>query len=291
MKIKALFLAVAVVGASFTASATPLYVGTNLTPKNNVSFGLGYTPTKKNFTGTETGTITNYAVKADYNALESLAIGLDLPFYWANKKATGTKSRFGLGNMGLSANWNQRLSATSDDVAYGYSISVPVYFPTANKNETGVVRRSSVALDLVRFSQKWTSVVPTAGLFIENEMFMAKFNSGLAFSYISKDSLAIAGLTGRDKSRFNIPTQLGLSYKVMPNFSVNAEYNTMYLDKSTKTQVAIGAKQSRFRQVASPSISGNFNEMTGQVYANIPVDATSRKANAVAAGLNLGYTF
>jgi len=290
MKIKALFLAVALVGVSFAASATPLYVGTNLSPKNNVSFGLGYTPTKKNFGSTKSGTITNYALKADYNAIESLAIGLDLPFYWANKNATGTKSRFGLGNMGLSANWNQRLNETSDDMAWGYSIALPVYFPTANKIETGVVQASSVALDLTRFGRKWTSVVPTAGLFIENEMFMAKVNTGLAFSYIGNKTAATVG-TKKDKTRFNVPTQLGMSYKVMPNFAINAEYNTMFLDKSTKTAMTIGTKNSRFRQVATPSLSGNIEGMTGQVYANIPVDATSRKANAIAAGVNLGYMF
>ncbi len=293
MKMKALFLAVALVGVSLSASATPLYVGTNLTPQNNISFGFGYTPTKKAYGVTgKTGTITNYALKSDYNVIENLALGLDLPFYWADKNAnitataTTAKAKFGLGNMGINANWNQRLNETSDDMAWGYSVALAAYFPTAVKDETVAVQTSNVALDLHRYGRKWSSIIPTAGLFIENEMFMAKINTGVGYSYIGKKNRGPG-----DQSRFNVPSQLGLSYKVMPNFAVNAEYNTMFLDKTTKAEMAIGTKQARLRQVATPSLSGNFEGIMGQAYVNLPVDSTSRKANALAAGVNLGYMF
>ena len=285
MKLKAIALTVAAVVVSASAYATPIYVGQNLTPSNNVAFGLGYTPTKKSFNTVETGTLMNYALKGDYNVMENLSLGLDLPFYWASKKATQTKSRFGMGNLGFNTNWNQRLSETTDDFGWGYSVSLAAYTPTATRAESGAIVTSNLALDLPRYARGWTSITPTAGLFVENEWFMAKTNIGLAYSMIRKK------YAGGDKNRFNTPAQLGVSFKAMPNLAINAEYNALLLDKKTQAATAIGTDSRRLRQVISPSISGEWSGVMAQVYGNIPVDSTSRKATAVNAGLNMGYMF
>ncbi len=248
--------------------------------------GFGYTPTKKTFSATnDTGTITTYALKGDYNVMENLAVGLDLPFYWGNKKALG-KSRFGLGNMGINTNWNQNLNASTDDFGWGYSISLSAYFPTANKAETGAMADANPTLDLPRYARGWTTVTPMAGLFVQNEWFSAKGNIGMGYTLARKKYTA----TG-DKNRFNTPAQLGVSFRAMPELAINAEYNTILLDKATQNEASIGTQSRRFRQTITPSISGEFANVVGQVYGNIPVDSTTRKASAFSAGLNVGYTF
>jgi len=59
----------------------------------------------------------------------------------------------------------------------------------------------------------------------------------------------------------------------------------------TKQDLATGGKETALRQVITPSISGEYDGITGQFYGNIPVDATTRKASAFSAGLNVGYMF
>lgn len=286
MKIKALALAVVAVAVSSSAYSTPMYVGANLSPKNNINLGFGYTPTKKTLTGgTETGTITNYALRGNYSVMENLTANIDLPFYWVNKNAAG-KSRFGMGNFALGANWNQRMSESSDEMAWGYSASLDAALPLARKDEASVVSVANPTTDLGRYLSRTTTITPMLGAWLENEMFMAKINTGIHYHNIGKKN----GLPS-DRNRFNIPAQLGVSYKATSNVALNAEYNGIFLDKATKEGLATGGKDTAFRQVITPSISGEFDGIAAQVYGNIPVDAATRKASNFSAGLNVGYMF
>jgi hypothetical protein len=296
MKIKALALAVVAVAVSSSAYSTPMYVGANLSPKNNINLGFGYTPTKKTLTGgTETGTITNYALRGNYSVMENLTANIDLPFYWVSKNASAAgKSRFGMGNFALGANWNQRMSESSDEMAWGYSVSLDAALPLARKDEASVVSAANPTTDLGRYLARTTTITPMLGAWLENEMFMAKINLGVHYHNIGRKSVSVGATTVKvpsDRNRFNIPSQLGLSYKATANFALNAEYNGVFLDKASKEGLETGGKKTAFRQVITPSISGEFDGIAAQVYGNIPVDAATRKASSFSAGLNVGYMF
>lgn len=286
MKLKALATVVAVVAVSASAYASPYYVGKNLRPSNNVTLGFTDTPVKGGAAaGGARGNIAAFELKGDYTVIENLAVGLNLPFYWTSKNISATgDQRASLGNIAINGNWSQPLSETSDDMTWGYSFNADAFVPTAYKAEGNSVANANPTTELFRYAENWMTLKPTMGLFVENEMFAAKTNVGLAYSYIRKESGAPS-----DQNRINTTIQAAASYKALPFMAINMEYNTMIHDKASKATVA--GDSARFRHALTPSLSGTYESVMGQAFVNIPLDKPTRNTQVVSAGLNVGYLF
>jgi len=297
MNLRAYFLTLTFSLIAGSALATPYYVGTNVAPKNNLSGGFNYTPTKKTFSTTrKTGTITKYTFKGDYLFRQdrlptNVRFGFDLPLYWADRDATNRKAGYGFGGVNLYASLGQRLSESVDDVTWGYLIKLDFYLPTTSDREALAVQKANVPLEMIRFGRGWASAQPTFTIFTENGDILLKAGAGVAYSYIVKNSAAAVSATRKDQNRYNIPIQAGATFKWSPDLAFNAEYNTMILDKPTRALMAVGTKNTRFRQLATVSVSGTWWNFLTQVYASVPVDAASRRTSIFNAGANLGVTF
>lgn len=281
-----LFAAIASFGLLATASvsASPYYVGRSITPSNNVTLGFVDTPTKSdsNVTGADTGNIAAFELKADYNVWSSLDMGVQLPFYMANEDAAGN-SRSALGNIGFNLNWNQLLSQSTDDFQWGYSAAIDMYLPTSRKDEGTTVAYANPTTDLYLYHPRAFTAHPRAGLFIENERFYGKTNLGAGLLFIGKDNNLPA-----DTSRTTITWQTAASWKAMPNLSANLEYNTIYMDSATRN---VTNETPNFRHAVTPSVSGNYNQITGQAFVSLPLDKATRDVQTVAFGANIGYQF
>jgi len=273
------------------------YVGTNLDSKTNLSFGMSYSRTKKSFSPSrKTGSIGKFLLKIDYSVDQErwpadLVVGFDLPIFWADKNATSRNNKFNFGNTSFSASMGARLSPNRDDPTWGYLFKFDLSLPTCFEIEALALQQTNVPLDLIRYGRGWASALPSFTAFTENGVVLLKLTVGFAYSYIVKKSAAATSAGRKDQNRFNIPIQTAFTYKMFENLSINAEYNTMILDRPTKKLVKVSTKNSRFRQFVTPSVSVNFDNGFGQVYFNIPVDAASRRTQIATPGVVLGMNF
>lgn len=283
MKLMTIALGIGLVGAG-SAYATPYYVGQNLRPENNITLEFQDTVTKKVTDIKERGNIAAFELKADVSPIENLSLGANLPFYIASKNALGAaESRNAMGNVSLSGSWSQALSQSSDSIAWGYAANLGVYLPTSRKDEGSTIAGANPATDFYTYSTKAMTVHPTLGVFVENEMFLAKTNVGYGYMYI-KDGIS-ASTNKKDTSRNTFTWQAAASWKAMPNLAANLEYNTIFLDKAT-----VG-NDKKFRHALAPSISGSFSGVIASAFANVPLDETTRDIHNVAFGANIGYMF
>lgn len=286
MKLVTLALGVGLMTMS-ALQAAPYYVGKQLNPENNITLGFTDTPTKSDaaLTGSSTGNIAAFELKGDYNVMPNLALGANVPFYMLNKKATATgESRTTLGNIGMTINWNTDLSTATSDFRWGYSAAVDTYLPTSKKTEAAVLAFANPSVDLYTYHTKATTVHPRLGLYFDNERFYAKTNVGYGFMYVSNGNAASGG--SNDKSRNTITWHNAFTWKAMSNLNCNLEYNAIALDTPTRAE-----KNTQYRHTVTPSLSGDYNNVVGQVFANIPLDAATRKIQKVAFGANIGYQF
>ncbi len=272
-------IALALVAGVTSVSASPYYVGKNLTPKNHVSIGFNDTLTKEtapNGTG-ERGNLVAVDLNAAYNVLPNVPVTAALPYYYANKNAAGT-SRAALGNASLGLGWNNSFTSQDQAWTYGYALTLDAYFPSSRKTEAANFVLANPATELFRYTSKATSALPTLGLFASWNQLSAKVNAGFGYSYIQG-----SGVT--DRNRTNIPLQVAGSWHALPYLHLNGEYNAIIMD--TKT-AGTGKK---FRHGLSPSISGNYDAFIASAYATVPIDTTTRDLHNVSFGINAGYTF
>ncbi len=289
---KIAFLIVTLFGFSASAFGASSFVGENIARKNNLTFGLGYTPTKKTFTpARKTGTAISFSAEGDYNFLEDYFAGFDLPIYLVDTIASTTKSRFSIGSTSVNVGLARRMINDPDQVSWGYALKLDLFLPTSLQKEAVTLQKLNVPLDLIRYGRGWASAQPFVTIFTDNSVILVKGGIGFAYSYIVKKSAAATSATRKDQNRMNIPIQAGLSYKLGSSLAINAEYNTMILDKPTRQLVAIGTKDTRFRQVLTPSVSGSIKHLDGQVYVNVPIDAASRRTHIVSPGIKVGFSF
>lgn len=279
MKIQALALGLGLIGLSTAAQATPLYVGQNLNPSNNISLGITDTLTKKTDT-VGRGNIAAFELKGNYEVMDRLSVGMNLPFYMANSKATRGESRTSLGNFALGATYADSLSSPADDLAWGYAVSLDAYMPTSRKAEAAFVATANPTVDLYRYNPKTTTGHAQAGLWIGNEMFRAKANAGYAFSNVSNATDPLS------KSRSTFTMQTAATWQAMPNLAANLEYNSIILDSDTS-----GTGNKKFRHALTPSVSGSFDQILASGFVSIPLDTTTRDYQNIAFGANLGYMF
>ncbi len=282
MKFTTIALGLVLVGAT-SVSAAPYYIGENLTPSNNVTLGFWDTPTKKDTAGTitrgDTGNIAAFNLDGVYLPVDNVSLGVGFPFFIATKNATATGTkRNSIGNVSLNGGWNKALT-TSDNVwTYGYSLSGEVYLPSSRKNEGSHVALANPTTDYYRFSTKATSVIPTVGAFISRDMFSVKGNFGYGYVYQTGQT---------DKNRNTMIGQVAASWHALPNLHTNLEYNSIALDSSSRR----GTETARYSHSLTPSLSGNYENILGQVFATVPLDKNTRRYTNVAFGLNTGYTF
>ncbi len=261
-------------------SASPYYVGENLTPKNHITLGFNDTPTKKDAGATaKTGNIMALDLDANYNVTENVPVRLNAPIYFINKNATTTStSRNSFGNIQLGTGWNMKFVSSDQSWNYGYAATIDTYLPTSRKDEADRVAQVNPSTDLYRYATKTTTALPTLGLFAGTDIFSAKVNLGLAYSRVST-----TGVT--DKNRLSMPAQVAATWHALPNLHLNAEYNAIALDTAT------ASTGKRLRHGMSPSISGNYEALLASAYVTVPFDSTTRDLTAVSFGLNAGYSF
>lgn len=280
MKLSAIALGLGIMGVSSAAFATPYYVGENLTPNNNITLEVLDTPTKGQG-ARDKGNIANFELKGDYKVWRDLSMGANLPFFFASSAATAGDSKAAVGNIALTGNWAQTLSDSTADFQYGYAFNLDLFLPSSRSDEAGTVAGANPTIDLFRYSPRWTTVNPTLGGFIDGDRFMAKVNVGLGYSFITEKNN-----TPSDKNRFNTTIQAGASWKALNWMSANLEYNTMIHDKATR------GTGKRFRHALAPSVSGTWNDsVRANLFANIPLDKTTRDVHNIQAGLGVGYIF
>lgn len=291
MKITVLALGLGLVGAS-AVEATPYYVGKHLTPRNNVSLNFQDTPTKeRSAQNLDTGNIAAFELNANYRPIENMPVGLELPFYTATKDATGTgESRSALGNIGLSFGWDDVLSASTDDYEWGYSVALDSHLPTSRKTEAAVVAAANPTTDLYSYADRTTTISPRAGLFIQNDMFMAKTNFGYGYHYASDKAFSGRIRTAGDNNLNTFTWQTAATWKAMPYLNANLEYNTLITDKQT-ARLINATREKRYLHAISPSVSGEYDQVAGNIYVNVPLDKATRDVQNVAFGLNVGYMF
>jgi hypothetical protein len=261
-------------------NAAPIYVGETLKPKNNITLNFQDTMSKKDVNAAtprnETGNIAAFELRGAYNVNENIPVTLGLPFYMASKKALGsTSSRNALGNVGLGLGWVDTMATADREMTWGYDLRLNSFLPTSRKDEAGVVASANPSIDLYRYSTKATTIQPQVGLFVTADQFSGKVNSGLGYTYIQDAT---------DTNRLSLTGQLAGSWHAMPNMHVNLEYNAIYAEKST-----FGSD--KYRHALAPSISGNFDQIIGSAFVNVPLDSVTRDYHNLAFGINAGYTF
>jgi len=283
MKLLTVALGASLVAAS-AVSASPHYVGERMNPKDNITLGFQDTPTKKALSANgKRGNIAALELSGDYNVIENLAVGAQLPFYMINKNATGGSSRNNVGNMSLSLNWHQQLSDSRDDFQWGYSAALDTYLPTSRKVEAGVIAGANPTTDFYAYSVKTTTIHPRAGLFIEGDRFAGKTNLGYGYMRIQDSNVS-------DKNRNTFTWQTAATWRAMSNLDLNLEYNTIILDKETAGRL-VGEGETKFRHSITPSVSGNYESILGQAFVSLPLDKATRDVHNVAFGAGVGYMF
>lgn len=277
MKLTTIALGSILVATSVTAA--PYYVGENLRTPNNITLGFSDTPTKKDVgVRDKTGNIMALELKGNYNVWESLSLGANLPFYMVSKNATTTgKSKSFVGNIGLGAAWAPVMQASRMNLSWGYHLGLDAWMPTSRKLQASEVGAANPTIDLFRYQAKATTIAPRLGAFVGQDKWSAKANASYAYVYQSGN-----GVTDRNRTAFT--TQIGGSFNALPNLHINAEWNSIYLDKQ------LGGNK-KFRHAVAPSISGNYQSVAGNLFASIPLDSTTRDITNVTFGLNVGYVF
>lgn len=286
MKLATLALGLGLLGAT-SVHAAPYYVGENLTPSNNIALGFQDTPTKKQAAAgrTSTGNIAAVNLSGAYNTSDSANIRAGLPFYMANKNATGGNSRSALGNVNVGAGWVNSFVSTDKATNYGYTLLADVYLPTSRKDEALVPAFANPTTDFYRYSEASTSVTPRLGLFASQDQFSAKANVGYGYTYIQNSGIA----TGNDHNRNTFTGQAAASWHAMPSVQANLEYNAIILD--TTTAQATGVSKQRYLHGLTPSLSGNYDAVLGSAFVTVPLDGRTRDVTNVAFGANVGYAF
>lgn len=276
------------------AQAAPVYVGKHVSPQDNISLGFTGMPLTGDDqeiagpAGDDT-TIGAIELKGDYNVMENLAVGASLPFYFTSSDAfQSTDSENAIGNISVSANWTQEMSTSTDDFQWGYAAGLDTYLPTSREDEALAVAFANPSTDLYKYHTRAFSIHPRGSLFIDADRFYGQTTVGYGFMTISKDDGFATLKNNTDTSRNSLSWQTALTWKAMPNLNANLEYNTVILDSATRTTTE---KDDQYRHAISPSVSGNYNQMTGQIFANLPLDSATRKNQNVAFGANVGYRF
>ncbi len=274
---KSISFALAIGLTASAASATPLYVGQNIRPQNNITLEFQDTMTKK-VGDREKGNIISFELKADFTPVENVHLGTRLPFYMANKKVLeATSGKNAIGNIGVDLGFGQALSDSSDALSWGYSASINTFMPTSRNIEGGVIANANPTTDFYQYNPKTMTVGPILGLFAENEMMMVKANVGYGWSYISN--------AASSKNRNTFTWQAAASWKALPNLSANVEYNNILLDKTT------AGEDKKWRHAVAPSLSGNFGPLLASAFVSLPIDKPTRDFHNFAFGANLGYLF
>lgn len=289
MKLFNIALGLGLLGSA-AVTAAPYYVGQEAAPQNNVSLGIQFAPTKgddssiQNTTG-KSGSITAFELGGDYRVMENLSLGAELPFFVASKENSGTanKSKSALGNIALGGNWNMDLSNKSSDYRWGYSAALNAYLPTSRKDQAVAVAYTNPTTDFFLYSPRSTTAHAQTGLYIDADRVYAQTTLGYAHTMISKK----AGFP-TDKNRNLITWQTAGTYRAMANLDLNLEYNAMLMDSATRI---VTEKNSKFRHAISPSVSGTYENVLAQAYANLPLDAATRETQTVSFGATVGYMF
>jgi len=275
-------VALAAIGlAASSVNAAPYYVGENIQPQNNVTLNFQNTMTKKDATAgrADTGNIASIELRGAYNVNPNVPVSVYLPMYFASKNATASgSSRTSLGNIGLGLGWVNTMPSADREMTWGYSLMLNGWAPSSRKAEGSTVAGANPTTDLYRYTEKAFTGNPTVGLFVAADQFSAKVNAGYGYT-----RLGTSGISNKNLHTFN--TQLGASWHAMPNLHVNAEYNTTY------ATAAYTQNKKEFLHAIAPSISGNYESITGSVFGNIPLDSLTRDIQNVAFGLNVGYMF
>ncbi len=277
-----LAIALALLGAT-SVSAAPYYLGENIQPQNNITLGFADTPTKKT-TATKSGNIMALELKGNYALSNEFSLRAGLPFYSANKNATGTgDSRNSIGNIYIGGVFSNSIASADQVWTYGYALSADVYGPTSRKDEAAVVAAANPTTDLWKYYARALAMTPTIGGWIARDMFTVKANFGANYAYVGQKSGAPT-----DQNKLALTGQLAGSWHAMNNLNLNVEYNTIYGEDSL-LKTAVGDKQ--FRHGITPSISGNYDQLLASAFATIPLDSTTRDLTNVAFGANVGYLF
>lgn len=287
MKLFNIALGLGLLGSA-AVTAAPYYVGQEAAPQNNVSLGIQFAPTKGDDaviqpTG-KTGSITAFELAGDYRVMENLSLGAELPFFMVSKEnSTTNKSKSALGNIALGGNWNMDLSNKSSDYRWGYSAALNAYLPTSRKDQSAAVAYTNPTTDFFLYSPRSTTAHAQTGLYIDADRVYAQTTVGYAHTMIGKKS----GLP-TDKARNFITWQTAGTYRAMANLDLNLEYNAILMDSATRT---VTEKNSKFRHAISPSVSGTYENVLAQAYANLPLDAATRETQTVSFGATVGYMF
>lgn len=276
MKIKTFALAVCLTFVGMgAASAVPNYVGENITPRDHVSLNFLDVPT--DIEGLDTGNIASFEARGAWSPVENVSIRAGLPFFHATADALsgGDDSLTDIGNANMGVNWHMMASSPTDPMQWGYAVSLDAYLPTARDNLTGSVATSNPTTELYRYSSKTTSVVPTAGLFLEQDMFAAKANVGFGYGY-NDDT---------EDSSTSFPIQVATSWRATPQLSANLEYNTIILDDDS------AGTGDNFRHALTPSVSGDFNNLLASAFVTVPLDSDTQDIGNFSFGAEAGWAF
>jgi hypothetical protein len=262
-----------------TVKAAPYYVGENPTPENSIYLGFRDAPTEKRG-ALEEGNIAALDLNALVNFSQTTAVAANLPFYNATRNATGTKSETNFGNIAAGLNWSNSMSRTTDRFRWGYMATANVYAPTSRNEESHIVATVNPTVDYFRYETSATSLTPQAGVYMSQNRWSAKTNVGYGFTRIDKDSIAQG-----DPNRHSYIWQTGASFHPTNYLNLSAEYNTIYLDKTSS------AGRGQYRHAVSPSVSGKKGNIVGNVFVSVPLDASTRDLSPLALGLNGGLSF
>lgn len=279
-----------IIGFLFTTSATaaPYYVGENLGQPDHVNFGFVDTPSKS-LGSRQAGNIATIRLSGTYNIFDNAAVHLGIPFFFADDKATGTKSQSTLGNIDASLAWWESTNSEDQRWTVGYGFSAGFYAPTARKNESNTVAMANPTIDLYRYRTRGTSVVPMAHVFLGMDQFTFRLAFGGGYTMVQSK-----GNSPVDRNRLAVNWQNAFSWEFMPDLVATIEYNTIFLDTVTRTEDAGYAStvmRAQFRSAISPSFTGHWNQFMGSVFATIPLDSPTADYTNFIAGFNAGYTF
>ena len=267
-----------------TLARNPVYVGEIMKPNTRIALRVVDAPTKGGaFPSSDgIGNVLALFLKGSYAFNDNVEVRAGLPAYFQSRNTTG-QSESDVGNVYVGAMWNDDLAIGSDNWAFGYTAALDVYFPTSREATGLVVAQAFPSLDFYKFVTKAISVHPMIGMIIDQKYVSLKYNVGIAYSHL----LQTSGLP-TDQNRITFDWQSALTWHAMDTLNVAIEYNTISLDIGTVTTAAGAAK---FRHSLTPSLSSWYKGFEGMLFANVPLDKSSRNLSNLAMGVNLAYLF
>lgn len=285
-----LALVLCVLGAT-SVSAAPYYVGENLNQPNHINLGFNDTPSKSSTTAgrTSSGNIAAIDLRGNYNINDTTGLRVGMPFYMANKNATGGTSRNSMGNLNVGMTWWNTMTSSDKAWNYGYGLTADAYTPTARKDQSTFVASANPTTDYYRYKTRAMSIVPMAHVFAGNDSFTYRLAFGGGYTWVSSKNGQ-----PKDHNRTNVNWQNAFSWHALPYLHANLEYNTAIMDTTTRTEIEwrAGAKDpAKFRHALTPSVNGNWDKILASAYVTVPLDKPTRDYTNVAFGLNAGYTF